>query len=596
MDAGAVAGCLRDKTVLVTGSTGYLGKLMVEKILRVQPDVKKVYLLVRAPDAASAEQRILTQVKWICVIAFDHTSYMQCYGHGLTFSCIVLGKDLFNTLREKHGLAGFQKLIKEKIVPLAGDVGTRNFGLDSSTSDDLCQEIDVIVHGAATTSFYERILEWRWKYRNRGDNINIRDTWLRSDFWGSTALNLSLEEPGEHCCKSSTKLTGYPYSHDKSMRVAYILPPSWYDVALASNALGAQYGCEFAKKCPNLKLLLHVSTAFVAGTQEGLLLEKALKMGEALRPGCHLDIEAELQLVEKVKAELAEAKSGGSDQSSEKIAMKELGFKRACHFGWPNVYTFTKAMGEMLLEQQRGDLPVVIIRPTMVTSTYQDPFPGWIEGARTIDALIVAYNEQAFPCFVGDRNDTMDAVPADMVVNATLVAMAVHWNEKGQVIYHVSSAIRNPLTGQVLEDVCWDYFSIHPRVLENGKPLENRRPYVFKRFAYFRAYLILMYKLPLEILHAVSVLLCGLFSQCYNKHNRRYTFLMLLVKLYAPYAFFKGCFDDTNLTRLRKEVKMDGKDGSLFNFDPKSMDWHSYLLNVHVPAVLMYGRKNKGSV
>ena len=160
-----------------------------------------------------------------------------------------------------------------------------------------------------------------------------------------------------------------------------------------------------------------------------------------------------------------------------------------------------------------------------------------------------------------------------MVVNATLAAMAVHWNEKGQVIYHVSSAIRNPLTGQVLEDVCWDYFSIHPRVLENGKPLENRRPYVFKRFAYFRAYLILMYKLPLEVqnhssiirtyilkwcsydedshfghiltsneqmLHAVSLLLCGLFSQYYNKHNRRYTFLMLLVKLYAPYAFFKG--------------------------------------------------------
>jgi hypothetical protein len=39
-------------------------------------------------------------------------------------------------------------------------------------------------------------------------------------------------------------------------------------------------------------------------------------------------------------------------------------------------------MGEMLLEQQRENLPVVIIRPTMVTSTYQDPFPGWIEGAR----------------------------------------------------------------------------------------------------------------------------------------------------------------------------------------------------------------------
>lgn len=68
----------------------------------------------------------------------------------------VLGKDLFNTMREKHGLAGFEELIQEKIVPLAGDIGIQNFGLDRSTVDDLCEEIDVIIHGAATTSFYER--------------------------------------------------------------------------------------------------------------------------------------------------------------------------------------------------------------------------------------------------------------------------------------------------------------------------------------------------------------------------------------------------------------------------------------------------------
>jgi hypothetical protein len=46
-----------------------------------------------------------------------------------------------------------------------------------------------------------------------------------------------------------------------------------------------------------------------------------------------------------------------------------------------------------------------------------------------------------------------------------------------------------------------------------------------------------------QMLHAVSLLFCGLFSQYYQKHNRRYTFLMLLVKLYAPYAFFKGWWD-----------------------------------------------------
>jgi fatty acyl-CoA reductase len=56
---------------------------------------------------------------------------------------------------------------------------------------------------------------------------------------------------------------------------------------------------------------------------------------------------------------------------------------RARMFGWPNTYVFTKAMGEMLLvHYNRDTVPLVIIRPTMITSTYQEPFPGWIEGVR----------------------------------------------------------------------------------------------------------------------------------------------------------------------------------------------------------------------
>ena len=51
-------------------------------------------------------------------------------------------------------------------------------------------------------------------------------------------------------------------------------------------------------------------------------------MGEALRPGYHLDIEAELQLVEKAKTEFTAAKGVISDQS-EKTTMKELGLKRS---------------------------------------------------------------------------------------------------------------------------------------------------------------------------------------------------------------------------------------------------------------------------
>ncbi|KAL6967058.1 putative fatty acyl-CoA reductase 7, partial [Sarracenia purpurea var. burkii] len=49
-------------------------------------------------------------------------------------------------------------------------------------------------------------------------------------------------------------------------------------------------------------------------------------------------------------------------------------------YGWPNTYVFTKAMAEMLLMHFKENLPLVIIRPTMITSTFKEPFPGWIEG------------------------------------------------------------------------------------------------------------------------------------------------------------------------------------------------------------------------
>jgi len=32
--------------------------------------------------------------------------------------------------------------------------------------------------------------------------------------------------------------------------------------------------------------------------------------------------------------------------------------------------------------QEKGDIPLVIVRPTIVTSTYKEPMSGWVEGVR----------------------------------------------------------------------------------------------------------------------------------------------------------------------------------------------------------------------
>lgn len=35
-----------------------------------------------------------------------------------------------------------------------------------------------------------------------------------------------------------------------------------------------------------------------------------------------------------------------------------------------------------MIDNLRGDVPVVVIRPSVIESTHKEPFPGWMEGSR----------------------------------------------------------------------------------------------------------------------------------------------------------------------------------------------------------------------
>ncbi|CAL5000562.1 unnamed protein product [Urochloa decumbens] len=488
MDAARIIGYLKGKSILVTGSTGFLGKILVEKILRVQPHVHKMYLLVRAIDAPSAKQRVQQE---------------------------VIGTELFGLLRDKYG-EGFDSFIGEKIVALAGDITGEDLGLDAPTLHDLAKHMDVIVNIAATTNFYER-----------------------------------------------------------------------YDVSLDVNVMGVKHLCQFAKQCANLKMLMHVSTAYVSGDSAEVILERPLKPGSSLREGVRLDIDAELRLVADAKKDLIDG-----DAAEQKKAMKQLGLQRARHHGWSNSYVFTKAMGEMLLGQLRGDdMPVVIMRPSVITSVRADPVPGWIQGTRTIDTLIIGYAKQSISCFLGDLSVVVDCIPGDMVANAMMAAMVAHSEERLQAaaaVYQATSSLRNPVTYAVLYRSGGRHFEEHPRVGDDGQVIPNRHMRFFSSIPRFRLYMVLAFKLPLEILHVANILLCGLFDKLYNDYSRKYKFVMHLVDVYGPFAFFRGCFDDTNLERLRSTMAMKSPQDEMFNFDPKSIDWDDYFYRTHIPGVLKY--------
>ena len=45
----------------------------------------------------------------------------------------------------------------------------------------------------------------------------------------------------------------------------------------------------------------------------------------------------------------------------------------------PNTYTFTKALAEQWLFNTAKDLPLAIVRPSIVVAAWKDPLPGWID-------------------------------------------------------------------------------------------------------------------------------------------------------------------------------------------------------------------------
>ncbi|KAJ8768031.1 hypothetical protein K2173_020971 [Erythroxylum novogranatense] len=488
MEIGSVLQFLENKTILVTGATGFLAKIFIEKILRIQPKVKKMYLLLRASDAKSASFRFRTE---------------------------VMGKDLFRPLKERLG-ASMNSFISEKTVVVPGDIASGDdLGIgDSNLKQEMWNELDVVVNLAATTSFDER-----------------------------------------------------------------------YDVALGINTLGAKHVLCFAKKCVKLKSFLHVSTAYVAGEKSGLILETPYPLGETLNGVAGLDIYEERRLV---KEKLNQLQADGATVQETKEAMRDMGIDRAKVYGWPNTYAFTKAMAEMLVGHLKEDMPVVIIRPTIVTSTYKEPFPGWVEGLRTIDSIAIGYGKGRLTSFIGDVKSIMDLIPADMVVNAMIVAMAAHANQPSYAIYQVGSSLRNPINYSDLKDIGFLYFTNKPWIGKDGKPVKVGKLKVIGSMTSFRRYMAIRYVLLLKALRFANTALCHHFEGTYSDMNRKIKFVMRLVELYRPYTFFQGIFDDVNTEKLRVAARQNGEETDVFYFDSKCIDWEDYFLNTHIPGLIKY--------
>ena len=90
--------------------------------------------------------------------------------------------------------------------------------------------------------------------------------------------------------------------------------------------------------------------------------------------------------------------------------------------GWNDTYTYTKALGEQMVVRACGGAPTVIVRPSVIESSLSEPTPGWLDGLRMADPLILAIGKGRLRSLPLRPDVNLDLVPVDMVVNAMLAA------------------------------------------------------------------------------------------------------------------------------------------------------------------------------
>ncbi|XP_075147044.1 fatty acyl-CoA reductase 1 [Haematobia irritans] len=114
-----VASWYAGKNILITGATGFMGKVLVEKLLRSCPDVKGLYLLIRPKRDLTPEDR--------------KDQYLKCVIFQRILEC--------------------QPDTPKKIHVIAGDVLEDNLGISVRDRDCLVRNVDVIFHCAANVRF-----------------------------------------------------------------------------------------------------------------------------------------------------------------------------------------------------------------------------------------------------------------------------------------------------------------------------------------------------------------------------------------------------------------------------------------------------------
>ncbi|CAH2056547.1 unnamed protein product, partial [Iphiclides podalirius] len=171
--------------------------------------------------------------------------------------------------------------------------------------------------------------------------------------------------------------------------------------AVLTSVRGTREALRLGRACRKLRAYVHVSTAYSHATRsrEGTTVYE--RFHESPAPP-----ETVIQLAE----------------SKDHAKLEDLAqcWKR----DWPNTYTLSKALADEVIRTMAGNLPVCIVKPSIVVSTYCEPTPGWVDTSCVFgpSGMMIGIGLGLMHTMLMDKDKLSDLVPADMVTNAIIAA------------------------------------------------------------------------------------------------------------------------------------------------------------------------------
>ncbi|RKQ34041.1 HAD-IB family hydrolase [Kocuria tytonis] len=377
--------------------------------------------------------------------------------------------------------------------------------------------------------------------------------------------------------------------------------------------------------------VIHVSTCYVGGIAKGLRPEASVdhdvdwrvEFDAAVRAADTAEVES--RSPERLESFIRQATGLHGKEGPKSVAraaeearlewvrsrLVDHGRTRAQSLGWTDIYTFTKALGERVAEQKwAGDgHRLSIVRPSIIESALRHPFPGWIDGYKVADPLIMAYAKGALPEFPGLPDSVLDVIPVDFVVNA-IVALVLDGHREqtrgaaaepqGPAYYQVCSGASNPLPFHQMYRSVRSYFLERPLEDSHGNPIAVPE-WKFPAGNSMERGLAVKEKLAAAGSRVSSVLPATARTREWtNSLHRMQTGLGSLrtyVDLYQNYTRTEMIFDDTHTRALNRSLPEGTAEDR--RFDVRAIEWRDYWRDVHLPALTemtkAYGRAKAAS-